>query len=1070
MLDLNLDPGALALLQQGYRNNWQRYLASLDGSGAVRPAWDLCVLTAANAPQAEAFEAQLDARRHAGLLPSQTRFLVLADPQGLRPGSGGATLHVLAELARLGLLSARRILLLHSGGDSRRLPHCSALGKLFARVPHELPDGRPSSLFDEFLVSLSGLPAQIPEGLLVASGDVLLLFDHLQLAFARPGVIGVAAAAPAETGTHHGVYVTADSARLVSSFLHKPSLARLRSAGALQGDGHVQIDTGLVWFDPSTMHKMLLLAQQLAPALAQGVTLNLYGDLLAPLAQAADQAAYLSDTSDGPATPALRDARRLIWETLRGTPFSVERLSPAAFIHFGTTAEYLDLLRLGVRLFSSCGWRSQTASWLGSSLSSDAGRPLVAVNACLQDGLPSAACLLDSSVEAHLELGEGSLLAQVVTERPSLALKPGLVLDQLPLRASWGYVTRLLGVSDDPKRSLAAGGTFLNLPWPAWLEAARLSPADLWPAALHHSACTLWEARLYPPCATREDSLDLALWMQSPDSAPAALLGRWRASPRLSLAQSYLLADVRQLVREQAVVEDRVRARRFYAGLERQQPAATLAPLLGGPQDAPRRARLVADWLEASIDPWLPMRGYRALAVATGDRRWDDRAFSTLARLVRAHIPLERQQLAGLPMDRQRLAGLPDRHQPERQQLAGPSPDRQQHGCSTLHPPAGLPMDRQQLAGPSPERQQLAGISRPTIRAAARLDFGGGWTDTPPYSLERGGTVLNAAITLRGALPIVAQVERLAEPLLELHCQDIEATLRPRLAAEVLNYANPADPFALHKAALVFTGLVPADSPPERELAELFRGAGLRLVTSTSIPRGSGLGTSSILAGALLKALADYLGNPLDQSRLFDQVLCLEQMITTGGGWQDQVGGLTGGIKLITTAPGLPQVAHIEPVPLTPSLKRALDERLLLIYTGQRRLAKDLLRAMMGRYMARDPEMLSMLGDIASLARQMHRALLAADLDAFGALVAQHWEINKRMDPGCTNPFIDDLLALCQPYLCGAKLAGAGGGGFALALARDAAAAQALRSALAIRHPQSEVRLWPCAVAQTAVQ
>ena len=163
-------------------------------------------------------------------------------------------------------------------------------------------------------------------------------------------------------------------------------------------------------------------------------------------------------------------------------------------------------------------------------------------------------------------------------------------------------------------------------------------------------------------------------------------------------------------------------------------------------------------------------------------------------------------------------------------------------------------------------------------------------------------------------------------------------------------------------------------------------------------------------------------------------------------------------------------MAQIQPVPLTPSLRRALDERLLLIYTGQRRLAKDLLRSMMARYMARDPQMLSMLGEIASLAREMHAALLAQDLDAFGALIAQHWGINVRMDPGCTNPFIDDLLAFCRPYLSGAKLAGAGGGGFAVGLARDADAAKALRLALAVRYPQSEVRPWPCAVAQTAVE
>jgi len=125
------------------------------------------------------------------------------DPGGRRIGSGRATLAGLAE-AR----DSQRTLIIHSGGDSKRLPHCSAPGKLFARVPRTLPDGRASTVFDEFLISLAGLAELLPPGALVASGDVLLVFDHLQLTFARPGVAGVAAATPVEMGLKHGVYVT----------------------------------------------------------------------------------------------------------------------------------------------------------------------------------------------------------------------------------------------------------------------------------------------------------------------------------------------------------------------------------------------------------------------------------------------------------------------------------------------------------------------------------------------------------------------------------------------------------------------------------------------------------------------------------------------------------------------------------------------------------------------------------------------------------------------------------------------------------------------------------------------
>ncbi len=1022
MLNTGLDQGALALLEQGYRNNWQQYVASLNGARPRILPWDICVLTASNERQAEAYQAQLEARRESGLLPTDTQFEVIPDPDGLRIGSGGATLRVLSVLAQElcahhpdfeNPFAGRRILMIHSGGDSKRLPHCSAIGKLFARVPHQLPDGRPSSLFDELLVSFSGLPGQVPPGILVASGDTLVLFDHLQLTLASSGVVGVAAAAPADVGTHHGVYVTQGSSRRVHGFLHKPSMERMRADGALQPDGRVQIDTGLVWFDPHPANRALSLAEGLAELISQGVTINLYGDILAPLAQTADYATYLADTSDGPATLALQQVRRMVWETMRRTPFTVEVLHPAVFVHFGTTREYLDVLREGVRLFGSCGWRGQTTSWVPPAALVKAGERLLTVNSYVRGGTLSDGCLLDSRLETRLELEGEALLAHVTTEREALTLRSGVALDQIPLHQPPGWVTRFFGLGDDPKRSLDDGGTFLNLPWQEWLGAANVSANDVWPGAEHSSQCTLWEAKLYPLCGTREESLDLVVWMQAPETAPSELVARWRDARRLSLGESYVQADVRRLVREEAEIEDRVRARHFCAGVEREQPASDLAQLLGAPRDRARRARLVGDWLEASLDPWLPMRGYKALEVATHERRWEDRAFSSLARLVRAH---------------------------------------------TRPPPPA------RLADGLAQR-------RVRVRAAARIDFSAGWNDTPPHSLERGGTVLNAAVRLNGELPIVVEAELLDEPVLVLESPDMNATFRPRHAGDVLNYANPADPFALHKASLVFRGIVPSDTPLDARLADTLRpgGYGLRLMTATSIPRGSGLGTSSILAGAILHCLARLLGQEIEQAQLFDEVLCLEQMITTGGGWQDQIGGLVGGIKLITTEPGLPQVAHLEPVPLTPTLKRALDERLVLVYTGQRRLAKNLLRAVMGRWMARDPQMVEVLHGMGRLALRIRDALVAEDLDTFGELVAQHWEMYKLTDPGCTNPFIDSLLALCQPYMMGAKLAGAGGGGFAMVIARDARAALGLRDAVKRRFPQGNVAVWDCEVAEEAL-
>lgn len=82
----------------------------------------------------------------------------------------------------------------------------------------------------------------------------------------------------------------------------------------------------------------------------------------------------------------------------------------------------------------------------------------------------------------------------------------------------------------------------------------------------------------------------------------------------------------------------------------------------------------------------------------------------------------------------------------------------------------------------------------------------------------------------------------------------------------------------------------------------------------------------------------------MDDSRISEIVLCMEQIMSTGGGWQDQVGGLTEGIKFIRSNPGIHQELKVEYVQLSEETKKELKERFALIYTGQRRLARNLLR------------------------------------------------------------------------------------------------------------------------------
>jgi hypothetical protein len=152
------------------------------------------------------------------------------------------------------------------------------------------------------------------------------------------------------------------------------------------------------------------------------------------------------------------------------------------------------------------------------------------------------------------------------------------------------------------------------------------------------AARTLWNACLYPVATDREESLRLSLPLQDPAHASLAWQAQWQAAARLSLAERFAQADGERILADVAEVEDYVAARRFYAAIVAEQPAAEARKLLGMVESTVmRRCQQVAGWL-AEADPILRMRGYKALAVATGDSRWEDRAFATLARMIEESV------------------------------------------------------------------------------------------------------------------------------------------------------------------------------------------------------------------------------------------------------------------------------------------------------------------------------------------------------------------------------------------------------------------------------------------------
>ena len=216
--------------------------------------------------------------------------------------------------------------------------------------------------------------------------------------------------------------------------------------------------------------------------------------------------------------------------------------------------------------------------------------------------------------------------------------------------------------------------------------------------------------------------------------------------------------------------------------------------------------------------------------------------------------------------------------------------------------------------------------------------------------------MLNAAVTLNGNLPIVVTVRKIKEYGMILSSTDNGSYKALTEMGELQNCRNPHDAFALHKAALIACGVIPFAEDIALEAVCRRLGGGLYLNTEViGIPRGSGLGTSSILAAACVKGLYTFFGLPLSDNELYNRVLCMEQIMSTGGGWQDQVGGLKPGIKMVSAKAGMQQEIVCTPLQVAQSTVDELQSRFCLIFTGQRRLARNLLREVVGKYIGADP-------------------------------------------------------------------------------------------------------------------
>ena len=310
-----------------------------------------------------------------------------------------------------------------------------------------------------------------------------------------------------------------------------------------------------------------------------------------------------------------------------------------------------------------------------------------------------------------------------------------------------------------------------------------------------------------------------------------------------------------------------------------------------------------------------------------------------------------------------------------------------------------------------------------------RIDIAGGWTDTPPYCMMEGGNVVNLAVNLDGRPPIEATVSS-ASAIPESGERESERALCQRpILLESLDQ---------HVSELVET--------PE-QLADY------KCVGSPSIPAGSGLGTSSILAATVLAALSKFYGLGWDNDEIGRQTLVLEQMLTTGGGWQDQFGGLMGGVKLLQTSAGTDQTPVVTPLPPDVFTHPDYAPCHLLYYTGLTRTAKIILAEIVERMHQREPRQMALLAEMKQHALDMADAIRQKDFEKMGRLVRLTWTQNQQIDSGTNPPAVRQMTELIDDLCLGYKLPGAGGGGFLYMVAKDAEAASRIRQRLTAQQP-----------------
>ena len=358
-------------------------------------------------------------------------------------------------------------------------------------------------------------------------------------------------------------------------------------------------------------------------------------------------------------------------------------------------------------------------------------------------------------------------------------------------------------------------------------------------------------------------------------------------------------------------------------------------------------------------------------------------------------------------------------------------------------------------------------------RSPVRIDIAGGWTDTPPFCLMEGGSVVNLAIELNGQQPIQTYVKPCREHHVVLKSIDLGASEIVETYEQLADFKRVGSPFSIPKAALALAGFLPQYSQekyPDLKSQLMAFGCGIEITLLSAIPAGSGLGTSSVLAATVLGTINDVLSLGWDKNEICHKTLVLEQLLTTGGGWQDQFGGVLQGVKLLQTCKGFEQQPIVHWLPTDLYTQPEYQACHLLYYTGITRTAKTILAEIVQKMFLNDHDQVALLREMKAHSLQMYEAIQRNDFKEMGKLVGKTWLQNQAIDAG-TNPLeIKKLTDLIDDLCLGYKLPGAGGGGYLFMVAKDPEAAARIKVILNANRPNGNARFVGMSLSKTGLQ